>query len=53
MRKGKIEKLAYLISSVDGDEPSEEAKMIIHQYAKGDIDLMTAKTLILNLYSKK
>ena len=38
-----IEKLAYIINSVDGEEPSPKAKKIIHLYAKGDIDLDTAK----------
>ena len=38
-----IEKLAYLIKTVDGEEPSPKAKKIIHLYVKGDIDLETAK----------
>ena len=39
----KNEKLAYLINSVDGKEPSPKAKKIIHLYAIGDIDYETAK----------
>ena len=42
-----IEKLAYLINTVDGEEPSPKAKKIIHLYAKGDIDLETAKFALL------
>ena len=41
------EQLAYLINSVDGREPSQKAKKIIHLYANGDIDLETAKFAIL------
>lgn len=44
-----IEKLAYLINTVDGDEPSPKAKKIIHLYAKGDIDLETAKFALLRI----
>ena len=42
-----IEKLAYIINSVDGAEPSPKAKKIIRLYANGDIDLETAKFAIL------
>ena len=43
-KKGNdIEDLAYIINSVDGNEPSPEAKKIIHLYCNGDIDLETAK----------
>ena len=42
-----VEKLAYIINSVDGAEPSPKAKKIIHLYANGDIDLETAKFAIL------
>ena len=38
-----VEKLAYIINSTDGKEPSPKDKKIIHLYAKGDIDLETAK----------
>lgn len=44
-----IEKLAYLINTVEGDEPSPKAKKIIHLYAKGDIDLETAKSALLRI----
>lgn len=42
-----IEKLAYLINSVGGGEPSPKAKRIIHRYVKGDIDLETAKAALI------
>ncbi len=41
------EKLAYLINSVDGGEPSPKAKKIIHLYSKGDIDYETAKFALI------
>ena len=44
-----IEQLAYIINSVDGEEPSPKAKKIIQLYANGDIDLETAKFAILRL----
>lgn len=44
-----IEQLAYIINSVDGEEPSPKAKKIIHLYANGDIDLETAKFAISRL----
>ena len=44
-----IERLAYLINTVDGEEPSPQAKKIIHLYVKGDIDLETAKFAILRI----
>lgn len=47
-----IESLAYLINSVDGVEPSPEAKKIIHLYSIGEIDLETAKKLLLKEYRK-
>ncbi len=43
------EQLAYIINSVDGNEPSPKAKKIIHLYANGDIDLETAKFAILRM----
>ena len=46
----EIESLAYIINSVDGVEPSPQAKKIIHLYAKGDIDLDTAKYALLKEY---
>ena len=47
-----IEKLAYIINSVDGKEPSPEAKNIIHLYAKGEIDFETAELAILKMYQQ-
>ena len=44
-----IEKLAYLINTVDGEEPSPKAKKIIHLYVKGDIDLETAKFALMRI----
>ena len=44
-----VERLAYLITTVDGEEPSPKAKKIIHLYAKGDIDLETAKFALLRI----
>ena len=44
-----VEKLAYLINTVDGKEPSPKAKKIISLYAKGDIDLETAKFALLRI----
>ena len=41
------ERLAYIINSVNGREPSPKAKKIIRLYANGDIDLETAKFAIL------
>lgn len=45
-----IEALAYIINSTGGVEPSPEDKKIIHMYAKGDIDLETAKRALLKRY---
>lgn len=45
--KNNIEQLAYIINSVDGSEPSLEAKKIIHSYTIGEIDYETAKEAIL------
>ena len=45
-----IETLAYIINSTGGVEPSPEDKKIIHMYAKGDIDLETAKRALLKRY---
>lgn len=42
-----LEKLAYIMNSTDGIEPSAKAKKIIHLYAKGDIDLETAKYALM------
>ena len=47
-----IERLAYIMNSVDGKEPTPEAKKIIHLYTNGDIDLETAKFAILRSYKK-
>ena len=47
-----IESLAYLINSVDGVEPSPEAKKIIHLYSIAEIDLETSKKLLLKEYRK-
>lgn len=44
------EKLAYLINTVDGNEPSLKAKKIIHLYAVGDIDYETAKFALIRSY---
>lgn len=44
-----IERIAYLINTVDGNEPSPKAKKIIHLYAKGDIDYETAKFALLRI----
>lgn len=46
------EKLAYLINTVDGNEPTPEDKKIIHLYSRGDIDLETAKFAISKRYKK-
>lgn len=47
-----VEKLAYLINTVDGKEPSPKAKKIIHLYARGDIDLETAKFALIRSYKQ-
>ena len=47
-----IEKLAYLINSTDGVDPSPETKKIIHLYAKGDIDYEVAKYALLRSYKQ-
>ena len=46
------EKLAYLINTVDGKEPSPKAKKIIHLYASGDIDFETAKYALIRSYKQ-
>lgn len=46
----EIETLAYIINSTDGVEPSPQDKKIIHLYARGDIDLDTAKYALLKRY---
>ena len=48
----KNEKLAYLINSVDGKEPSPKAKKIIHLYAIGDIDYETAKFVLASSFQQ-
>ncbi len=48
-----MEKLAYLINMVDGKEPSAKSKKIIHLYAKGDIDLETAKFALIRSYQNE
>ena len=45
-----IKSLAYIINSVGGVEPSPEPKKIIHLYAIGEIDLNTAKKILLKEY---
>ena len=50
--KNDIENLAYLINSVDGNEPSPKAKKIIRLYANGDIDLETAKFALIRSYKQ-
>ena len=45
-----IESLAHIINSVDGVEPSPEAKIIIHLYAIGEIDVDSAKKKLLKEY---
>lgn len=45
-----IESLAHIINSVDGVEPSPQAKKIIHFYAIGEIDLEIAKKKLLKEY---
>ena len=47
-----ISKLAYLINTVDGKEPSSKAKKIINLYARGDIDLDTAKFALTKIYQQ-
>ena len=47
-----ISKLAYLINTVDGHEPSLKAKKIINLYARGDIDLDTAKFALIRMYQQ-
>lgn len=47
-----LERLAYVINSVDGKEPSPKAKKIIHLFTKGDIDYETAKFALLRKYQK-
>ena len=47
-----ISKLAYLINAVDGRDPSPKAKKIINLYARGDIDLDTAKFALLRSYQQ-
>lgn len=51
-QKSTNEKLAYLINSVDGKEPSPQAKRIIHLYANGDIDYESAKNELIKLYKR-
>lgn len=47
-----VERLAYLINTVDGGEPSPKAKKIIHLYTRGDIDFETAKFALLRNYQQ-
>ena len=49
--KDQLEQLAYIINSVDGSEPPNEAKKIIHSYVVGEIDYRTALKLIEKMYS--
>ena len=46
-KTNEIERLAYAINSVDGKEPSQKSKSIIHLYANGDIDYETEKICLL------
>ena len=48
----QIEELAYIINSVDGNNPSAANKKIIHLYCNGDIDYETAKFAILRSYQR-
>ena len=48
----ELEKLAYIINSVDGREPSLQAKKIIRLYTNGDIDFETAKFAIIRSYQQ-
>ena len=47
-----IEKLACIMNSVDGKEPTPYAKKIINLYITDQIDLETAKFAILKEYKK-
>ena len=47
-----ISKIAYLINTVDGKEPSLKAKKIINLYARGDIDLDTAKYALTRMHQQ-
>ena len=49
--KDDIEELAYIINSVDGNEPPVEAKKLIHLYSLGYIDYETAKFGIMRLFT--
>lgn len=48
----ELEKLAYIINSVDGREPSLQAKKIIRLYTNGDIDFETAKFAIIRSHQQ-
>lgn len=52
IEENDISKLAYLINTVDGKEPSSKAKKIINLYARGDIDLDTAKFALTRIYQQ-
>ena len=47
-----ISKLAYLINTVDGKEPSSKAKKIINLHAREDIDLDTAKYALTRMHQQ-
>lgn len=47
-----ISKLAYLINTVDEKEPSSKAKKIINLYARGDIDIDTAKYALTRMHQQ-
>ena len=49
-KEDDVERLAYIVNSVDGSEPSPQAKKIIHLYAKGDIDYETAKFALSRIH---
>jgi len=52
-KKDEIEELAYIINSVDGNEPPVEAKKLIHLYSLGYIDYETAKKCIMGLFTNE
>lgn len=51
--ENELEKLARVISSVDGGEPPLEAKKILRLYANDDIDYDTACFMIERLFKSE
>ena len=49
-KKDDIEDLAYIINSVDGNEPPVEANKLIHLYSLGYTDSETANFGIVRLF---